>query len=101
MSYSDIASYITVDWLSKGLYISNVYFTIDAANLAQVFVREVWRHYGLPDSIISDKSTLFVFELWKAINYRLGTNLDFMSIYYPESDRQTERYNATIEEYLR
>ena len=92
---------VTVDRLSKGLYISNVHSTIGVANLAQVFVREVQRYHGLPDSIISNRGTLFVSELQKAINHRLGINLDFTSTYYPESDRQTKRYNATIEEYLR
>jgi hypothetical protein len=42
-----------------------------ALNLSRLFLQDIWRLYGLPDSIVSDRGPLFVSELWKAVCHRL------------------------------
>jgi len=36
-----------------------------AADLAVIFAREVWRFYGLPTDIVSDRDSRFTSEVWK------------------------------------
>jgi transposase InsO family protein len=72
-----------------------------AIDLGRIFLRDIWRLYGLPDSIVSDRGSLFVAELWKAICHRLQITISLSTAYHPESDGQTEIANAAMEAYLR
>ena len=72
-----------------------------AASLAELFLKEVYRHRGLPTSIISDRGTQFVSALWKCLCMRLGIRADYSSAFHPETDGQTERANQDIETKLR
>ncbi|EFZ03020.2 reverse transcriptase [Metarhizium robertsii ARSEF 23] len=72
-----------------------------AHDLAMLFVRDVWKLHGLPDSIVSDRGPLFVSEFWKAVCHRLQTNISLSTAYHPETDGQTENANAFLEQYLR
>ena len=72
-----------------------------AMELADLWTHNVWKLHGLPDSIVSDRGTLFKSELWKAIQHRLNVSVDLTSSYHPESDGQTEIANKYMEQYLR
>ena len=43
-----------------------------ASDLAWIFVREIVRLHGLPDSIVSDRDTRFTSKLWQEILRLLG-----------------------------
>ena len=60
-------------------------------------LREVYRHRGLPTSIVSDRGTQFVSALWKCLCKRLGVRADYSTAFHPETDGQTERANQDIE----
>ncbi|KAM4062448.1 integrase core domain-containing protein [Hirsutella rhossiliensis] len=70
-------------------------------DLATLFVRDVWKLHGLPDSIVSDRGPLFVSEFWKAVCHRLRINISLSTAYHPETDGQTENANSFLEQYLR
>jgi hypothetical protein len=72
-----------------------------AHDLAMLFVRDVWKLHGLPDSIVSDRGLLFVSEFWKAVCHRLQINITLSTAYHPETDGQTENANSFLEQYLR
>ena len=57
--------------------------------------------WGLLKIILSDRDRKFLAELWTELFKLLGTNLLYSSAYYPQSDRQSERTNQTIEIALR
>ena len=72
-----------------------------AADLAVIFAREIWKHHGLPADIVSDRYSRFTSEAWKEF-LRLSEIRPRMSTaFHPQTDRQTERLNQTIEAYLR
>ena len=54
---------VTVDRLTKERHFSPYNSTITAIDLGRIFLRDIWRLYGLPDSIVSDRGSLFVAEL--------------------------------------
>jgi hypothetical protein len=63
------------------------------------FMHVVWAH-RLPSSIISDRGSLFTSQFWKKVMEAMGTSRNLSIVFYPESDRQTERINAILKQYL-
>jgi hypothetical protein len=69
--------------------------------LADGFLTHVVRAHGLPSSIISDRGSLFTSQFWKRVMEAMGTTRNLSTAFHPESDGQTERVNAILEQYLR
>ncbi|KAI1002674.1 hypothetical protein K3495_g5529 [Podosphaera aphanis] len=74
--------------------------TISSKELVRVFL-PIFSQHGLPQSIVSDRGTNFISKFWKTLCSRLGISLKFSTAYHPETDGQTERFNQSLEEYLR
>jgi hypothetical protein len=72
-----------------------------AYDLAILFVRDIWKLYELPDSIVSDRGLLFVSEFWKAVCHRLSINISLSIAYHPETDDKMENAKLFLEQYLR
>jgi len=71
-----------------------------AADLAIIFAREVWKHHGLPTDIVSDRDSRFTSEVWREFLQLSGIRPHMSTAFHPQTDRQTERLNQTIEAYL-
>jgi hypothetical protein len=95
------AIFVIVDKCSKMIHCIATTTTVTAAELANLFFREVFRHHGLPSSIISDRDPRFTSSFWTELWKRLGTSLAMSTAYHPQTDGQTERANRTIEDMLR
>lgn len=67
----------------------------------RLFVARIYCLHGCPDTIVSDRGTLFVSEFWRHLFESLGVTLKHSSAYHPETDGQTEQINAIAEQYLR
>jgi hypothetical protein len=72
-----------------------------APAVAKMFLREVWKHHGLPRTIVSDRGRQFVSAFWKEATQQLGAKALLSTAFHPETDGQTERVNAVLEQYLR
>jgi len=92
---------VVVDRLSKDRHFTPCRTDMKASDLARLFVRDVWKLHGLPDTIVSDRGPLFVSEFWKALCHRLQINISLSTAYHPETDGQTENANSFLEQYLR
>ncbi|CAH9148831.1 unnamed protein product [Cuscuta epithymum] len=68
---------------------------------AELFFKNVVKHFGLPEDIISDRDSRFTGRFWTALFKILGSDLKFSTANHPQTDGQTERMNALLEEYLR
>ena len=55
----------------------------------------------MPKSVISDRGPQFVAGLMRELNKMLGIETKLSMAYHPETDRQTERTNQELEQYLR
>ena len=73
----------------------------NAEELARLFCDNIWRLYGLPDSIVSDRGAQFISAFWNHLCRTLNTRAQLSTAWHPESDGQTERMNAILEQYLR
>ena len=74
---------------------------LTAEELATAFIHRIYALHGAPDNVISDRGTQFVSTFWRHLSERLGTTLKHSSSFHPETDGQTERLNAGVEQYLR
>jgi len=57
--------------------------------------------HGLPESIISDRRVQFAAGMTKELNNLLGIQTKLSTVYYPQTDGQTEWINQELEQYLR
>ncbi|KAI1676040.1 hypothetical protein KJE20_14379, partial [Pyrenophora tritici-repentis] len=69
----------------------------ETVDVAWAFVREVYRHHSLPQSITSDRGPQFASSLWKQICQLLGIQRNLSTAYHPQTDGTTERANSDIE----
>ncbi|KAG7670696.1 hypothetical protein KSW81_003250 [Nannochloris sp. 'desiccata'] len=90
-----------VDRLSKAAVFIPTTMTVTARQLAELFFNNVFRHYGLPSIIISDRDPRFTSNFWRALMDHLGISLHMTAAYHPQSDGQAERHNRTIQDMLR
>ena len=72
-----------------------------AKGLARIFRDNMWQLHRLPKSIISDRGLQFTAEVMKKLNKLLGIDTKLSIAFYPQTDRQTERINQELEQYLR
>ena len=56
---------------------------------------------GPPDSIVSDRGSVFTSEYWSTFCYHLAVKKKLSTAFYPQTDGQTERQNQQLESHLR
>ncbi len=92
---------VIVDRLTKMVHYEPFKVTIDTPALAEVIIEAVVRHHGLPDSIVSDRGSVFISKFWSSLCYFLGIKRRLSTAFHPQTDGQTKRQNSTMEAYLR
>jgi hypothetical protein len=74
---------------------------ITAPRVAELFLHHVWKLHGLPRTIVSDRGSQFISAFWDELTKRLGIKASLSTAFHPQTDGQTERMNAVVEQYLR
>ena len=95
------AIWVMVDRLTKLRHTVPCKSTCSSEDLAALFLHNVWKHHGLPSTVISDRGPQFASRFWKAICEHLGIERRLSTGFHPQTDGQMERFNATMEENLR
>ncbi|KAE9325135.1 hypothetical protein PF008_g16938 [Phytophthora fragariae] len=92
---------VFVDRFTKMVHLIPVSDTVTAAETAAHFIDCVFRHHGLPESIVSDRDPRFTSALWSSLFQLLRTKLSMSTAAHPETDGQTERVNRVLKDVLR
>jgi hypothetical protein len=92
---------VFVDKLSKMVHMAPCRESMNAMEFADLFLANVFRLHGLPDSFVSDRGTQFNNDFFNALCHRLQVRHHMSTAYHPQSNGQTERTNRTIEDMLR
>ena len=92
------ALYIVVDHnLTKAIVLISCTKTIDAIGTARLYHDNVYRRFGLPNRIISDRGPQFSSQVFQEMNNQLGVTSSMSTAFHPQTDGQTERTNQEIE----
>jgi hypothetical protein len=91
---------VVVDSVTKTAHFIPTFITVSAAGTARLFVQHVWKFYGLPRKVVSDRGPQFVAEFTRELYRMLGIKVAATTAYHPQGDRQTERVNQELEQYL-
>ncbi|KAI2645188.1 Transposon Tf2-11 polyprotein [Labeo rohita] len=72
-----------------------------AMETAEILFQHLFRHFGLPEEIVSDRGPQFISHVWKAFFKLLGVSVNLSSGYHPQTNGQTERKIQELRRYLR
>ena len=92
---------VVYDRLSKITHFVATTEGTSVEGLARLFRDNMWKLYGLPESVVSDRGPQFAAELTKELNRMLGIKMKLSMTFHPQTDGQTERMNQELEQYLR
>lgn len=90
-----------VDRLTRRVHFVPSHEIDTAVDVANSYFSNLFRNYGLPDSIVSDRDPKFTSKFWKRLMELCGVKLKMSSSRHPQSDGSSEIMNRMIENYLR
>lgn len=93
--------FVVIDRFTKMARYIPVTKTVDAPELAEVFVTSIFKDFGAPEGITSDRGSQFTSKFWSTFCFMLKVRRRLSTAFRPQTDGQTERQNQTIEHYLR
>jgi hypothetical protein len=86
--------------LSKGVILCPCAKTITWEGTATLLQDNLFKRFGLPDEIISDRDPRFAAHGFQELLKLLNIKSNLTTAYHPQSDRATERVNQEIKAYL-
>ena len=92
---------VFIDRMSKMTHFIPCLKSTSAPDFARLFVSHIVRLHGLPDSIVSDRGSIFTSYFWSTLASILKIDPHKSTVFHPQTDGQTERMNQTLETYLR
>src|SRR5215212_10560673 len=84
---------VFVNCLTKTIRIEPVTIKITVVDTTHIFIREIFKHYGMLTSIVSDRDPRFTSNFWKAFFKELGISLKISIAFHPQTNRQTKQAN--------
>ena len=75
--------------------------TVTGEGVADLYFDNVYRWFGLPAKVISDRDPRFTSQFTKALCARLGIAQNVSTAFHPQTDGLTERKNQWVEQFLR
>ncbi|KAL0161004.1 hypothetical protein M9458_044729, partial [Cirrhinus mrigala] len=72
-----------------------------ALETAECLFNHVFRYYGIPEDIVSDRGPQFISRVWKSFFKLLGVTISLSSGYHPQTNGQTERKIQEVGRFLR
>jgi transposase InsO family protein len=87
--------------LTKFSHFFSISTDFSAAQVANLFFREIFKLHGLPKTIVSDRDSRFMSTFWQELFKLVGTTLTTSTSYHTQTNGKTEIVNKWVEGYLR
>ena len=75
--------------------------TTTGEGVARLYYEYIYRWFGLPTKVISDRDPRFTSHFAKALSARLGVQQNLSTAFHPQTDGLSERKNQWVEMFLR
>jgi transposase InsO family protein len=92
---------VVVDRLTKMRHFSACRTDCSAEDLADLFLRDIFRLHELPEVMVSDRGPQFASRFWARICTCLDVDQRMSTAFHPQTGGQTEIFNSAMEQYLR
>ena len=92
---------IIIDRLTNMVYYKPVKITIDIPSLVEIIIDVVIWHHGLPNSIMTSKSSVINSRFWSLLCYFFGIERCLSTNFHAQTDRQTNKQNNIMKAYLK
>ena len=86
--------------LTKGVILLPTNKTANHETITQLLLDNLYKRFGLPDLIISDRDPRFAARAFQELLKLLGITSKLTTAYHPQSDGTTEQFNQEIEAYI-
>ncbi|MCO5588027.1 hypothetical protein L7F22_041981 [Adiantum nelumboides] len=86
---------------SKQAHFIPVRKKIKPDQMACLFMSNVFKYHGMPQSIVSDRDPRMTSLFWRGLFENMGTTLKFSSSFHPQTDGQSEEANSTVLDLLK
>ncbi|WVZ81202.1 hypothetical protein U9M48_028612 [Paspalum notatum var. saurae] len=93
--------WVVIDRFTKSAHFIPVKTTYRVKQYAKLYIFRIVSWHGVPQTITSDRGSLFVSRFWEQLQTPLGANLIRSSAYHPQTSSQVERVNQILEDMLR
>ncbi|MGL5904955.1 MAG: integrase catalytic domain-containing protein [Cetobacterium sp.] len=101
VSEGNTAILVVVDRFSKSCRLISLPGLPTAMETAEILFNQVFRYFGIPEDIVSDRGPQFISRVWRSFHSLLGVAVSLTSGYHPQSNGQTERKVQEIGRFLR
>ncbi|GAA5988231.1 hypothetical protein JCM11641_002094 [Rhodosporidiobolus odoratus] len=96
-----VDSILTVtDYLSRMVVLIPMPSTSTAPQVADDFHSAVYRRFGLPSAMVSDRDPNFNLSFWRALHAKLGSSLKMSTAAHPQTDGRAEATNKSVGQIL-
>lgn len=92
---------VVIDWFSKYVMFVATQKACNIETIVKLFFKHVVKYFMLPEDIVSDQDERFIGRFWTWLFNSMGSKLKFSTANHPQTNGQTKKINALLEEYLR
>ena len=92
---------VIVDHLTEMAHYISTHESITSEGTARLYFHNIFRLHGLPDFPVSDRHPQFASSFSPALGKSVGITQNLSTRFHPQTDGQTERVNAILEQYLK
>ena len=92
---------VIIDRLSSMVHLLPTNTTATALDIAWLWLDNIVKLHGLPDSVVSDRDPRFVSRFWSELHRLIGVKLLKSTAYHPQTDGASERAVRTVSQILR
>uniref|UniRef100_A0A8C1UMJ1 Integrase catalytic domain-containing protein n=1 Tax=Cyprinus carpio TaxID=7962 RepID=A0A8C1UMJ1_CYPCA len=92
---------VAIDRFSKACKLIPLKGLPTAFVTAELLMENVFRNFGIPEDIVSDRGPQFISKVWRAFFALMNVTVSLTSGYHPQSNGQAERKIQDVSRFLR
>ncbi|QRV96825.1 Retrotransposable element Tf2 protein [Ceratobasidium sp. AG-Ba] len=92
---------VVMDCFSQQAHFIPCLESTNTRGVADLFIQEVWKLHGLPQTTVSNRGSTFNSQFLRALYTKLGIGPKFSIAFHPETDGIMEQTNQWLEGFLR